>query len=194
MEAYQGLLEGTGLTAASHKSRFKTIVNMWADDLPGGNDWNRYFRDILLDPWGGPSIDIVAIDHYPGTWCCGSNYWDWAALDTLAQIARDFGKEAAVMETGFSTYRDPDHSQTSQEQFVNGALDTVLSKTLTHNRNYPANSILFVSWYELIDACTDCIKLPIQEIEHRFGVLTSAPLWGQKLAYDNLRYQVSRWS
>lgn len=96
------------------------------------------------------------------------------------------------METGFSTY-DLSPSQTHQEQFVNEAIDEVLLKRDSHNRDYPLNSLLLVSWYELIDACTKCIHWPIIEIEDRFGILTSDPLWGQKAAYDDLRYQVSRW-
>ena len=186
-EAYQGLLQGTGLTAAAHKSGFKTIANLWAD--LGGGDWNTIFRDILNDAWGRDSIDIVAIDHYPGTWCCGSNYRDWAVLDTLGQIARDYGKEMAVMETGFSTYRWPDHDQDDQETWVNSALDEVLLKRDTHNRDYPLNFFLLVSWYEHVDACSSCGAW----VENHFGILTSSAPWGIKLAYDDLRYQVSRW-
>ncbi len=143
-EAYQGLLEGTTLSSAEHKSRFKTIVNLWADDLPLGNDWNTYFRDILQDPWGDDSIDIVAIDHYPGTWCCGSNYRDWGRfMDTLRQIAIDFGKEIAVMETGFST--ETFERSVQQVAFVNEAMDELLTWAVSNNRNYPLNPFVLVS-------------------------------------------------
>src|SRR4030067_110713 len=95
----------------------------------GGGDWNTLFRDILNDAWGRDSIDIVAIDHYPGTWCCGSNYRDWAALATLLGIARDYGKEMAVMETGFSTENDLiGHGGDDQERFVNQAHDGLLPR------------------------------------------------------------------
>jgi len=158
----------------------------------GGGDWNTLFRDILNDAWGRDSIDIVAIDHYPGTWCCGSNYRDWAALDTLLGIARDYGKEMAVMETGFSTYGWPSHYQTDQESFVNAALDEILARTNAINLQYPVNALLVVSWYELVDRCTGCWEVPREE--PNFGILTSSAPWGQKLAYDDLRYQVSRWA
>jgi len=186
-EAYQGLLQGTGLTAAAHKSGFKTIANLWAD--LGGGDWNTLFRDILNDAWGRDSIDIVAIDHYPGTWCCGSNYRDWAALDTLLGIARDYGKEMAIMETGFSSWTWP-NGQQDQERFVNEAMDEVWSKGTNANRNYPLNSLLLTSWYELVDACSGCAF----DIEQHFGILTSTAPWGVKLAFDDLRYQVGRWT
>lgn len=191
-EAYQGLLEGTGLTAVAHKSRFKTIVNMFAD--LGG--WDTHLTDILSDAWGDDSIDVIAIDHYPGTWCCGSNYRDWGTLDTLSVIARDprYGKEMAVMETGFSSYSDfLGHGWDEQEAFVDQGMDEVLVKKNNYNGNYPLNSLLLVSWYEYIDLCSNCGGI----IENHFGILTynsSTGAWGEKGAYDNLRYQVSRWT
>ncbi len=160
-DAYQGLLDGRGLTPAAHESGFKTIVNLWADD--GGGDWNTFFRDILNDPWGDASIDIVAVDHYPGTWCCGSNYRDWGAFDTLSQIARDYGKEMAIMETGFSSWTWP-NGQQDQERFVNEAMGELWTKGTGNNRNYPLSSFLLTSWYELIDTCSDCAF----EIEKHF--------------------------
>ncbi len=194
-EAYLGLEEGTGLVSFTHKSRFKTIVNAFAD--PGGDEFNAWFRDILNDPWGPISIDVVAIDHYPGTWCCGSNYRDWAALDTLLAIARDFGKELGVLETGFTSYGpnplgNPQHFQTDQEAFVDQAMDQVLVKRNSFASTDPLNAFLLLSYYEFIDLCSDCGGWPLTE--NHFGILTYAGgAWGVKLAYDNLRYQVSRW-
>ncbi len=101
------------------------------------------------------------------------------------------------METGFSTYGfnifgPPQHYQEDQEAFVNAAMDELLAKRNLHNRNYPLNFLLLVSWYELVDRCTGCPE-PVQQ-EPNFGILTSTAPWGVKLAYDDLRYQVSRWS
>ena len=109
----------------------------------------------------------------------------------MALIARDYVKESAVMETGFSTYSWPSHDGDDQEAFVNNGLDELLLRTNSHNLNYPLSSFLLISWYELIDACTGCWVLIPQEVN--FGILMSSPLWGQKQAYDDLRYQVSRW-
>lgn len=194
-EAYQGLLAGEALTPADHKSGFKTIINMWADDLLFGNDWNTHLRDILNDPSGESSIDIVAIDHFPGTWCCGSNYRDWDALDTLLAIAIDYKKEMAVMETGFSTYDDNGHDQGDQEAYVDQAMDEVLAKRNYQTSNYPLNALLLVGWYEFLDLCTGCWAIIRQE--PNFGILTydsATGEWGLKLAFDNLRFQVSRWT
>ena len=193
-EAYQGLLLGTGATAVDHKSRFKTIVNAWADDLPGGNDWSTWLRDILGDSWGGDSIDVVAVDHYPGTWCCGSNYREWGVLEVLSDVAHDFGKEMAVMETGFSSYGWPDHDPPNLEAYVDQAMDEAFTRRNSLSLASPSSAFLLMSWYEFIDKCSDCGGWPL--VENHFGILTydvSSGGWGLKPAYDNLRYQVSRW-
>ena len=95
------------------------------------------------------------------------------------------------METGFSTFDEPDNDQDNQDDFVNDALDEILTKTGTHNRQYPASAVQLTSWHELKDACTGCWTFPRQE--PNFGIMMSNPPWGAKLAYDDLRYQVSRW-
>ncbi len=102
------------------------------------------------------------------------------------------------METGFSTYGRDDvppfypHFQADQEAYVNQAMDEVLAKKNSYNVNYPLNSLLLVSWYEFVDRCTGCPD-PVRQ-EPNFGILTSTAPWGVKLAYDDLRYQVSRWN
>ncbi len=96
------------------------------------------------------------------------------------------------METGFSTFDDNGHGQRDQENFVNAALDEILARVNAINLQYPANAFLLASWYELVDTCTGCPALIRQE--PNFGILTSTAPWGVKLAYDDLRYQVSRWN
>lgn len=57
----------------------------------------------------------------------------------------------------------------------------------------PLNPLLLVSWYEFIDFCSNCGGWPL--VENHWGILTYADgVWGVKLAYDNLRYEVSRWN
>jgi len=140
-------------------------------------------------------IDIVEIDHYPGTWCCGSNYRDWAALDSLADLALEFDKEMAVMETGLST-ENPlggGHSAWDQEVYVDQAMDEILTKRNAYSAQVPLNSLRLVSWYELIDRCSICFLWR----EDNWGILFGDPFpegaWPPKPAYDNLQYQVSRW-
>ena len=194
-QAYQGLLAGTGQSAATHESVFKTVVNAFADDPT--SDWNAWFRDVLNDGWGRDSIDIVAIDHYPGSWCCGVNYNDWGALNTLLGIARDYDKEMAIMETGFTTYGfNPvgnQHYQADQEAFVDQALPAIRSKQQSDGISYPLNALLLVSWYEFLDLDSGGGGWPL--VENHWGILTyNSGVWGVKLAYDNLRNQIDSWS
>ncbi len=73
-------------------------------------------------------------------------------------------------------------------------MDEVLAKKNYYNANYPLNPLLFVSWYEFIDLCSYCGGWPL--VENHWGILSYGTygVWGVKLAYDNLRYQVSRWN
>ena len=157
--------------------------------------YDNAIRDILHDPLGQQAIDIVAIDHYPGTWCCGSNYRDWGALDSLANLAQEFGKEIGVMETGLST-EDPldifgGHTYWDQEVFVNEALNEVLIKRNAYNAQRPLNVLILVSWYELIDRCSTCLLSG----EDNWGILFGDQfVLGPKPAYEELQYQVSRWN
>ena len=58
---------------------------------------------------------------------------------------------------------------------------------------HPQNTLLLVSWYEFLDDNTEGGGNPLSH----FGILEYHPSTGErrmKLAYDNLRYQMSRWA
>lgn len=184
--AYAGLLGGESATAADHKSGFKGIVNVFAN-LP---EWDPALRSWLESDRS--SIDIVAIDHYPGTWDECAAYGYWAPLDALTLIMDDYGKEGAVMETGFTTdgHFDacpPDywHRHEDQLTFIDQALPAIRSRVDARARNTPTRAILLASWYELLDTCI-CDD---QNRERHFGILNAD--WTDKPAVPNLRYQVS---
>ncbi len=65
---------------SEHDYYFKTIVNAFAD-WAQWDYWLKYWLNSV-----GNCIDIVAIDHYPGTWAYES-YDHWNELDTLFSIA-----------------------------------------------------------------------------------------------------------
>lgn len=101
----------------------------------------------------------------------------------------------AVMETSFTTYGLPGHDRADQEACVDQAMDEVFTRRNSYAASQPSYPLLLVSWYEFIDLCSNCGGWPL--VENRFGILTynnSTGAWGVKLAYDNLRYQVSRWN
>ncbi|MDP6409902.1 MAG: hypothetical protein QGI46_11040 [Planctomycetota bacterium] len=79
-----------------------TCVNAMAN-LPGWQD--------AIDDWitrAGDFIDLIGVDHYPGTWACCTAA-DWGPLEVLvARINTPgdlwFGKRGGLMETGFSSW------------------------------------------------------------------------------------------
>ncbi len=108
------------------------IVNVFAD-------WTRW--EMNLESWldtlktlPSDTIEIVAIDHYPGTWE-GKRFDDWSQLDKLIEIAN--------METGYPAYGD-DHSEEKQAEYINVAFNEIMERAKKHY-------IEFLSWYMLWD-------------------------------------------
>ena len=69
--------------------------------------WQRYLTNVL--ELSGKSVDMVGLDHYPGTWAIGfSDHWaDVVGLADKILSAQPgspwFGRRLAILETGFST-------------------------------------------------------------------------------------------
>lgn len=137
----QGIKNGT-------TTPYQTIVNTYADNLTftascnsqGG--WYSHLADWLST--AGSYINIIAIDHYPGTYCQGF----WATdgfLSSLAGLASSYGKEYAVTETGWSTF---DSSEDAQNTYAQQALSQIYSFA---NSQVNDNPLLFISWYQLTD-------------------------------------------
>lgn len=139
----------------------KIIINYLAD-LP---HWRRDAEHLLSQT--GKSIDIVGIDHYPGTWAIGPNK-GWAScmhtlsgIDTTTPGTVWYGRQLAIMETGFSTNIPWLRGATQQKDFY---LD--LDKNL--RKIGPLRSrILFVGFYELCDSNSHAFLNP----EAHFGLL-----------------------
>jgi len=120
-----------------------TIVNAFANWL----DWDSTLRS-WLNATGG-FIDIVAIDHYPGTGTA-TGPTDWTPLDVLISIANSYGKTLAIMETGYpSEGVNPYnpliiHDESKQAQYINVAFTEIIKRT---QNAY----IAFLTWYMLWD-------------------------------------------
>lgn len=145
----------------SHVPDAKVLVNFLID-IP---HWRRDAERLLSQT--GTSIDVVGIDHYPGTWALGpSKGWTsgirmLAGIDTTIPGSPWYGRELAIVETGFSTnlpgLRGPDQQK---EFFLN--LDQNL-----RNLGPLRNRILFVGFYELCDSDSHAFLNP----EAHFGLL-----------------------
>jgi len=87
----------------SRVPRSQILVN-FLEDLP---TWRQTLTRILGDC--GSAIDIVAIDHYPGTWALSATA-DWSSTIEIASAIRTAasgsiwaGRKLAIIETGYST-------------------------------------------------------------------------------------------
>lgn len=169
--AYEGV--------ARYDSSFETIVNVYAD----WPDWAK-----RLEEWSSgiakDYIDILAIDHYPGTWTW-TDFADWGPLDSLIGICNKYNKKGAIMETGYSTYNDSvGHGRDEQEAFINTALPIIKSKSSTQNVDNPNNRVLLCCWYELYDENTGGGGW----IDYHCGICATDGT--PKEAYDNLRDKI----
>ena len=139
----------------------KVLVNFLAD-IP---HWRRNAELLLYHT--GTSIDVVGIDHYPGTWALGPNK-SWAScMQTLSGIDTTipgtvwYGRTLAIVETGFSTNIPRVRGQAQQKEFY---LDLAQSlQTLGPLRN----RLLLVGFYELCDSNSHAFLNP----EAHFGLL-----------------------
>jgi hypothetical protein len=86
-----------------HIPEAKILVNFLLD-LP---NWKRSLTQMLTD--SGSAVDIVAVDHYPGTWSLSLKA-DWSETIEIASSIRNAvrgsiwdGRRLAIIETGYPT-------------------------------------------------------------------------------------------
>ena len=188
---FSGLVAGEGSTAANHKEKFKTIVNVFIGyNVPFIIDpWIPALNSWLSDPQSGPAIDIAAIDHYPNTW--DSDWYDhWSELDDLENIVIARGKECAIMETGYSTYGGS-ADEIAQNNYINTALEIIWIDADIHNSYHPNNKFLITVWYDLIDSNSNDGFPP--HPENHFGILHSdwnGNDWSKKYGFTSLYNQM----
>jgi len=167
-------------------SSFKTMINMLCDFHSWKDDFIKFLDTYGLENY----IDVLGIDHYPGTWSPYQSYDHWSELvDLFNLIANRYpGKEAAVIETGFATAEYDSlnnlYMQKKQEEFINAALPKIRSIARNPDKSKGVR-LRFIGWYELADE-------PWKDIpkEPYFGILMY--LNGNfyaKMGYDDLKYQ-----
>ncbi|MCW5828355.1 MAG: hypothetical protein KIT79_03465 [Deltaproteobacteria bacterium] len=130
----------------------RTYINVMAN-LAG---WEAAVTDWLVK--AGSYIDVIGIDHYPGTWAC-CFYTDWGPLDTLLQRINTpgnpwYGKDGAILETGYSSWAWLLADEYDQRDFISQALPVIRTKVNSNNATRPYQ-VVVLGWYQLIDTCTD---------------------------------------
>ena len=136
----------------------------------------------------GDYIDIIGVDHYPGTWA-GFDFTDWAPVEILSRRINDssdpwYGKYGAVMETGFSSWAPLVADETRQATWINESL-AVLKRIIYEQNLTQRYTILFGNYYQLIDVDTNGVGQ-----EAHFGILRSD--FSHKEGYTSLRQILSQ--
>jgi len=90
------------------------------------------------------------------------------------------------METGFSTWTWPGHTEEDQENYVNIAPPVIREKVKANNK-INENKIGIACWYELKDSTGTWL-----DIEGNFGILEKD--WSKKIAYDDLQHKINIFS
>lgn len=133
----RGIVDGAG-------DKLK-IINIAVDYV----GWRKFLYKILTDL--RKCVDIIGIDHYPGTWSFTS-YHDWRMLKGVYRDVEKYGKSLAITEIGFATElrllnKVVIKREIEQAKFVSIALSSIINMA----REIP---IEFVVWYMLWDENT----------------------------------------
>lgn len=131
-------------------------------------NWQNAIEQVLRS--AGTSIDIIGLDHYPGTWTLGFQS-DWDAIAQLVATVQHstpgslwHGRDLAILETGYSTNLGTLRGEQQQASFFR-SFQEILPKL----ESGTAPFFSFVGIYELVDLDSGAFLDP----EAHFGLLTS---------------------
>lgn len=145
-----------------------TMINLLVDghDAPIGPSWMSDV-DFYMQRGAASAVDVIGIDHYPGTWAIGD--WGGNILDRLGTLGRRHGKAVAVLETGLSTTpcTMPWNTEDAQAKWIDEQLGRIRTKTRALEAS--GVKVTMLNWFKLEDReTTDCLDL-----EDHFGVVRS---------------------
>jgi hypothetical protein len=216
-ERYELYVDKVGSLVADRATHYQVWnePNHIIDPFDGDDDWQLYARggQVLrdLDPdavlycnvmanltgweeavtdWvegAGEYIDVIGVDHYPGTWAV-SAYSAWEPLETLIERINDpddawYGKAGAVMETGYSSWAALVADEEDQQEWINESLPAMLELVREANATQE-HGVWLGNYYQLIDVDTDGIGQ-----EAHFGILHSD--FEHKTGYPDLQTQIA---
>jgi hypothetical protein len=176
------LRDGLVYAARSLKAKnpdTKVAVNV-ALDLP---NWDSQLEEILAGMGDAAHIDLIGLDHYPGTWSLGFGD-NWEAVDeTVRKIESAestspwYGRQVVIMETGYSSNLPLLRDEQDQADYFRS-----LQEKLLQLRSFHSASLCLFGVYELADSDSTAILDP----EAHFGLLRSDTL-GPKQAFESVR-------
>ncbi len=162
--------QGAAIRAAAdalhaHAPSAQVLVNVLLDL----NNWRDCITQLLQS--AGQAIDVIGIDHYPGTWTL-SDITDWVGFNTLAQEVARAAPDSpwrhvrlALIETGYATNEPLVRTSSRQARYFD-EVRRIISQADTLR---PEGLISHIGVYELVDLNSHAILDP----EGHFGLLTS---------------------
>ncbi|MGE0868075.1 MAG: family 1 glycosylhydrolase [Kofleriaceae bacterium] len=182
-EAKAGVVRGR--TTIGAQQPFRTAVNVLVDGHDGyWYDWEGDIR-YYMNNGARDVIDIITIDHYPGTWSVGD--WGGNILDRLFSLGKEQGKAVAVFEMGYSTTKCtlPLNTEDGQVRWVKEQLPRMRAKLYNPSVTKGVKFEL-VNWFKIEDRNTqNCF-----DIEDNFGVVRTNR--SKKPGFDVLRAEIAK--
>jgi hypothetical protein len=186
VEGRAGLERGRAQIGAAVPMR--TIVNVLVDghDSPIGPRWEDDVRFYMTHGAAG-AIDVVAIDHYPGTWSIGD--WGGNIVDRLFGVGAEHGVAVAIGEIGYANARcaPPFNTEGGQVGWIREQLPRLRAK-LADPAVTGGARLEFANWFKLDDRNSGNCFDP----EDNFGVVHTDR--SAKPAFEALRGEIAKFA
>ena len=171
-----------GIVRGAPNATFRTAINVLVDghDSPLGR-WEDDLR-YYFDHGAGDAVDIIAIDHYPGTWSIGD--WGGNIVDRLFSTGHDLGTEVAIFEAGYATpvCAMPLNTEPAQADWIRDQLPRMRS----HIAAGKGAHFALLNWFKLDDPNSGNCWDP----EDNFGLVHTDRT--KKPAFAALRAEIAR--
>jgi hypothetical protein len=189
--------------ATEHDGQLLATIGSIVRELdPGATTYVNVMADIVgwedhVTGWieqAGDVIDVIGVDHYPGTWTA-TLYTDWGPLQTLIDRINNpedvwYGKRGAILETGFSSWAALVSDQNRQKVWIEESLP-VAREMIRAAQDTGSFGIELVNYYQLIDTNTYGEGTGLYETgpEAHFGVVSDQ--FEYKLGFEALKTEVA---
>jgi hypothetical protein len=184
---FYDLLNVTSAILRPQIKPLELIVNVTAD-LPR---WEHFITRCIRH--ADQAFDMIGLDCYPGTYFPTDWHQFTPLVRTLERVNDPsdlwFGKQAALIEFGYSTFIPRLRTEMHQREWA----ETVLKHVREQDRLWrdrQGKSLRLISWYELYD---EPVQIPFNFLAH-FGIVRQADgKIHRKPAYHTLRSHFRAW-
>ena len=171
-----------GLVRGAKGAPFRTAINVLVDGHDG--PFGRWEDDVryYLDNGARSAVDIISIDHYPGTWSFGD--WGGNIVDRLFALGAEQGKSVAIFEAGYATSHCvlPLNTEAGQVSWIRDQVPKLRNKIKAGR----GAGFALVNWFKLDDRNTGNCFDP----EDNFGIVRTDR--SKKPAFAALKAEIAK--